>query len=160
MSSSSLYSSSSSLSSLSKTANTVQTLGIWTIIALVLAICGGIALYFTFLSKKNEGKFTGFLGWLYDTLRFKNLVIETLLKITYLILAIFITLFSFGLVAVNILSALGVLIFGNLAVRIVYEFSLMTIIICKNTSDINSKLNKKEEVKKEEVVVEKAEVKE
>ena len=43
--------------------------GIWTIVSVILAIIGGIVLYFTFLSKKNEGKFTGFLGWLYDFLR-------------------------------------------------------------------------------------------
>lgn len=29
---------------------------VWVIISLVLAIVGGIVLYFTFLSKKNEGK--------------------------------------------------------------------------------------------------------
>ena len=44
--------------------------GIWTIVSVILAIIGGIVLYFTFLSKKNEGKFTGFLGWLYDFLTF------------------------------------------------------------------------------------------
>ena len=46
--------------------------GIWTIVSVILAIIGGIVLYFTFLSKKNEGKFTGFLGWLYDFLTFKK----------------------------------------------------------------------------------------
>ena len=48
--------------------------GIWTIVSVILAIIGGIVLYFTFLSKKNEGKFTGFLGWLYDRKRIKNTV--------------------------------------------------------------------------------------
>lgn len=154
MSSSSLYSS-NSLNSVSKASSSATVLGVWTIIALVVAIGGGIALYFTFLRKKNDGKFTGFLGWLYDTLSFKNMVVETLLKITYLVVTIFITLYSFGLVAVNILAAVGVLIFGNLLVRVIYEFMLMSVIICRNTSDINTKLNKmtiveKEEIKKEQ----------
>ena len=43
-------------------------------------------------TKKNEGKFTGFLGWMYDFLTFKKMVIENILKILYLILAEFITL--------------------------------------------------------------------
>ena len=44
----------------------VTSSAVWIIISAVLAIVGGIVLYFTFLSKKNEGKFTGFLGWVYD----------------------------------------------------------------------------------------------
>ena len=62
---------------------------VWLIISLVLAIVGGILVYFLFLSKKNEGKFTGFLGWLYDFLSFKKMFLEALLKITYLIVAIY-----------------------------------------------------------------------
>ena len=33
-------------------------------------------MYFTFLKKDNEGKYTGFLGWMYDFLTFKKLTIE------------------------------------------------------------------------------------
>ena len=149
MSSSSLYSP-SSLNSVSKAADSMAVLGIWSIIALIVAIVGGIALYFTFLSKKNEGKFTGFLGWLYETLSFKNMVVETLLKITYLVAAIFVTLLSLGLIAVNIISAVALLIFGNL-IRITYEFMLIQIITCRNTTDINSKLRKAEKEEKKDV---------
>lgn len=150
MSSSSLYGS-NTLNSISKVQSSATVLAVWTIIALILAIGGGIALYFTFLNKKNEGKFKGFLGWLYDTLSFKNMVVEVLLKITYLVAAIFTTLYSFGLIAVNIIAAFGMLIFGNLFLRIGYEFMLMRVITCRNTSDINSKLNKVVSDKKEEV---------
>ena len=72
---------------------------IWVVISAILAVIGGIVLYFTFLSKKNEGKFTGFLGWMYDFLTFKKMMIENLLKILYLIAAIFITLGSFALIS-------------------------------------------------------------
>ncbi len=141
MGSSSLYSS-NSLSSLSRTSSAMDTLGVWSIIALVIAVIGGIALYFTFLNKKNDGKWTGFLGWLYNTLTFKNMIVETILKILYLVIAIFITLYSLGLIAVNIILALGVLVIGNIILRVCYEFMLLAIITCRNTSDINSKLNK------------------
>ena len=141
MGSSSLYSS-NSLSSLSRTSSAMDTLGVWSIIALVIAVIGGIALYFTFLNKKNDGKWTGFLGWLYNTLTFKNMIVETILKILYLVIAIFITLYSLGLIAVNIILALGVLVIGNIILRVGYEFMLLAIITCRNTSDINSKLNK------------------
>lgn len=149
MGSSSLYSS-NSLSSLSRTSSAMDTLGVWSIIALVIAVIGGIALYFTFLNKKNDGKWTGFLGWLYNTLTFKNMIVETILKILYLVIAIFITLYSLGLIAVNIILALGVLVIGNIILRVCYEFMLLAIITCRNTSDINSKLNKIIPEKKED----------
>ena len=149
MGSSSLYSS-NSLSSLSRTSSAMDTLGVWSIIALIIAVVGGIALYFTFLNKKNDGKWTGFLGWLYNTLTFKNMIVETILKILYLVIAIFITLYSLGLIAVNIILALGLLVIGNIILRVCYEFMLLAIITCRNTSDINSKLNKIIPEKKED----------
>lgn len=115
---------------------------VWLIIAAVLAIVGGIVLYFTFLNKKNDGKFKGFLGWLHDFLTFKKMFIENLLKVTYLILSIFITLSSFA--AGSFLGFIFTLILGNLAVRVIYEFSLVLLVICRNTTEINKKLSKEE----------------
>ena len=113
---------------------------VWTIIAAVLAVVGGFVLYFTFLAKKNEGKFTGFLGWMYDFLSFKKLVIENILKICYLILALFITLSSFALIGSSFLGFILMLVLGNLGVRIAYELFLVVLVICKNTTEINSKM--------------------
>ena len=115
---------------------------VWIIVSLVLAIVGGILVYFLFLSKKNEGKFTGFLGWLYDFLSFKKMFLEALLKITYLILAIYITLYSFVLIGVNFFAFLATLILGNLIVRVIYEFSLILLVICRNTTDISKNMKK------------------
>lgn len=115
---------------------------VWLIIAAVLAVVGGIVLYFTFLNKKNDGKFKGFLGWLHDFLTFKKMFIENLLKVTYLILSIFITLSSFA--AGSFLGFIFTLILGNLAVRVIYEFSLVLLVICRNTTEINKKLSKEE----------------
>ena len=113
---------------------------IWVIISVVIAIIGGIALYFTFLSKKNEGKFTGFWGWVYDFLTFKKMVIEHILKIVYLIVAIFITLSSFAMISASFLAFLLYLVLGNLIARIAYELFLVVLIICRNTTDINKKM--------------------
>ena len=118
---------------------------IWGIIAVVLAVVGGIVLYFTFLSKKNEGKFKGFWGWLYDFLKFKKMVIENILKICYLISALFITLGSFALIGSSFLSFILMLTLGNLGARITYELLLVVLIICKNTTEINSKMTKKDD---------------
>lgn len=116
--------------------------GIWTIVSIILAIIGGIVLYFTFLSKKNEGKFTGFLGWLYDFLTFKKMMIENVLKILYIIVALFVTLSSFGLMSISFLAFLLTLVIGNVLTRVIYELLLVKLVICKNTTEINKKLNK------------------
>lgn len=115
---------------------------VWVIISLVLAIVGGIVLYFTFLSKKNEGSYTGFLGWMYDFLTFKKMVIENILKILYLIIAMFITLSSFSVISTSFLAFIVYLVVGNLITRIGYELFLVVLIICRNTTEISKKLDK------------------
>lgn len=127
------------------TFNSAVGTSVWIIVSLVLAIVGGILVYFLFLNKKNEGKFTGFLGWLYDFLSFKRVCLEVLLKITYLIIAIYITLSSFALIGSSFLSFLSTLVVGNLVVRIIYEFSLLLLVICRNTTTIAKNISKKPE---------------
>ena len=123
---------------------------VWVILSLILAIIGGILVYFLFLSKKNEGKFKGFLGWLYDFLSFKKMFLEALLKVTYIIVAIYITLSSFALIGESFLSFLLTIVLGNVLARVVYEFSLILLVICRNTTDIAKNTSKKVEEKKDE----------
>ena len=122
---------------------------VWVILSLILAIIGGILVYFLFLSKKNEGKFKGFLGWLYDFLSFKKMFLEALLKVTYIIVAIYITLSSFALIGESFLGFLLTIVLGNVLARVVYEFSLILLVICRNTTDIAKNTSKKVEEKKD-----------
>ena len=113
---------------------------VWMILALLLAIIGGFVVYFVFLPDKKERRYRGFAAWLYDFLNFKKMTIEAVLKITYSISAIFITLFSFGLIPTSFWLFLLVLIFGNLICRLSYELIMIRISIWRNTRDINKKL--------------------
>ena len=145
------YGSNSAMNSLLRSSSSASNgNSVWVIISAVIAVIGGIVLYFTFLSKKNEGKYTGFLGWMYDFLTFKKMVIENILKIIYLIAASFITLASFAVISNSFLSFVLVLVVGNLITRIMYELFLVVLIICRNTTDISKKLDKKEKKKKKE----------
>ena len=120
------------------TSTTTGTL-VWTIISLVLAIIGGIVVYVVFQSKKV--KITNkFVLWLKDFCNFKHLFLETILKVTYIILAIFITLSSFNYIGTSFVMFLGQLILGNILLRAIYEGSLLIIMICRNTTEINKKL--------------------
>ena len=124
--------------------SSVADASVWMIVSIILAIVGGILIYFLFLSKKNEGKFNGFVGWLYDFLSFKKMFMEALLKITYLIVALYITLSSFALIGTSFIGFLAMLIIGNVVARLVYEFSLLLLVICRNTTEINKKLSNKD----------------
>lgn len=120
--------------------NLLGDVGIWGIIALVIAIIGGICLYFTVFSNKNEKTYHGFMAKLYDFVKFKKMFIVSFLKIVYLIAAIYITLASFGVISTSFLAFLLVLVVGNIVVRVVFEFSLVILSIYENTSEINKKL--------------------
>lgn len=113
----------------------------WTIVALVLSIVGGILAYILFVKKdvKIENKF---LIWFKSFLDFKEMLIETILKVTYIVLAIFITLLAFKLISVSFMGFLVSLVFGNLMLRLIYEASLMFVMIWRNTSEINNKMKK------------------
>lgn len=115
---------------------------VWIIISIVVAIVGGICLYFTVFSDNNEGKYTGFMAKLYEFIKFKKMYITTILKVSYLIVAIYLTLSSFALISTNFLLFLLTLIGGNLLLRIVYEFSLVLLSIQENVSAINKKIKK------------------
>lgn len=115
---------------------------IWTIVSAILALIGGIVLYFTVFANKNEEKYKGFMAWLYDFIKFKKLYITTVLKISYLVGAIFLTLFSFALISVSFVSFLLTLTLGNLLLRMVYEFSLVLLSIHENVAEINKKIKK------------------
>lgn len=136
MTTSSLY---STVSALSKSGDP-DTL---TIVAMVVAICGAITLFFTFLTKNNEGKFTGFVGMLYDTFTFKKFWLKPLLKVTYLMAAIYTTISSFGYLSIEKVGWkmwLETLIVGNIVIRMLYEAGIMFVGMYENSKEIKEKL--------------------
>lgn len=79
---------------------------------------------------------------LYDFVKFKKMYITVILKVSYLVFAIYLTLVSFTVISTSFLLFLLVLVFGNLALRLVYEFSLVLLSIQENVSEINKKMKK------------------
>lgn len=113
---------------------------VWTIIAAILAITGGILTYFLFVKKEDKVN-NKFLAWLKEFLSFKKLLLENILKVTYIILAIFVTLTSFNMISTSFVGFLLYLVLGNILLRVIYESSLMIIMICRNTTEINKKMH-------------------
>lgn len=140
-----LYSSSSTysdaLNRMNSVASSEQMMQSWATPVLIISIVAAILIFFLFLTKKNEGKFKGFLGWMYDFLSFKKLTVEAILKIAYIAVALYITIMSFTTIGLSFGYFLGILIGGNILARVIYEVLLILVIICKNTTEINNKLS-------------------
>ena len=113
--------------------------GVWSIVSLILAIVGAIIAYFLFVKPEKQYP-NKFVNWLRSFLNFNEMLIEPILKVTYMFFAIFITLGSFSIISYNFLAFLLTLVLGNLLIRVVYEASMMMVGIWKNTKEINKKM--------------------
>lgn len=134
-----------SLISTNSSADVAAGVGIWGIISLILAIIGAILVYFLFVKAKAEPK-GKFLKWLKDFLSFKVMWIEAILKVTYYFATIFVILISFsylGFGGYGVLLFFLSLILGPVIVRLIYEASIMFVMIWRNTRDIAEASGKK-----------------
>lgn len=127
------------------------------VLGLVFGVIGAFLVFFVFLPKKNEEKYTGRLAKLYDFLNFRFYIIESVLKFCYVLVACLCTgigLFM-ALTVVELTRGLVLLVGGNLAARIVFEFIMMLIKACRNLGEIKKEekppvyIGKKQEIKPE-----------
>lgn len=117
----------------------------WVGIAAILAIIGGILIYFLFVKSKTEPK-SNFAKWLKKFLDFKIIWIEGILKVIYYIATIFIVLFAFAFIdrgAEGVLAFFLTLFLGPIFIRLAYEAAMMFIMIWRNTKDIADNTAKK-----------------
>ena len=115
-----------------------------TVILFLIALVGGTCAYLMFVKSNEEPKDRRLLK-LKEFLSFKKMIIEGLLKATYIIFALFITLYSFLImIDTSFITGLMLLILLNIMLRIGYEASLIVLLIWRNTNDISKKLGKNE----------------
>lgn len=113
-----------------------------TVILFLIALVGGVCAYLMFVKSDEEPKDPRLLK-LKEFLSFKKMIIEGLLKATYIVFALFVTLYSFLImVDTSFITGLMLLILLNILLRIGYEASLIVLLIWRNTSDISKKLGK------------------
>lgn len=122
---------------------------VWMIISVLLAVIGGIFLFATYFNKDKEETYTGFKKTLYDFVHFKLTIIEPIFRILYLISAIALTLSSLSYLTVNFFEFIGILVFGNIAIRLLFELLLLTLKLFKDVSEINCKIPKKSSTPKQ-----------
>lgn len=109
-----------------------------TVLAALVIVAGGLALYFLFVRKPNH--YQGAVARLHDALSFRTFYTEKLLRALYCIAVVSIVVSSVILLFSNFFGALLVFIAGNLIARIVFEFALLLLVLCRNTQEINQKM--------------------
>ena len=115
---------------------------VWLIMAILIALIGGITLYFVFEDRETCKKLNGKTKKLVKFLTFKRNILMPMLKISYLVLTIFVTLYSFLLIKLSVFAFLMTLIFGNLAIRISYEMIMLFVNLAKNVKEIRKGIKK------------------
>jgi len=98
----------------------------WLIISAVLALIGGVVAYILFVSNKDTKEYSGFVSWLHRFLNFKIFFIEMILKVLYMVSAIFITLGSFSLIRVSIASFFLSLILCNTPSQLIKRYIIFS----------------------------------
>lgn len=120
------------------------------IVAIILSLLAAILVAIFVAPEKKRGEQQGFVAWLNDLFNFRTLFVEKIFKFLYILTTCFcliggiFTLFS----AIDgggdlALTGLLMIVLGPIAVRIVYEFLLMFVLLVKNTIQINNKLGAK-----------------
>ena len=131
------------------------------ILGCILALAATILIYVFIMGKKKDGHLPKFLQTLYDLFNFKYLFIENILKFLYIFTtcavilvgifsfiggffgifkAIFKGYFEFSFLITFLLPGLCLALIGPFAVRIVYELSMMAVLLVKNVIEINNKI--------------------
>ena len=113
----------------------------WITVAFVLAILAALGGYFFFL--KPEKKYPNkIVNWLRSFFNFQELLIEPILKITYIFVTVYFILSSFSLISYSFMTFLTYLLLGVVSTRIAYEAFMILIGLWKNTKEINNKMKK------------------
>ncbi|MCR5552785.1 MAG: zinc ribbon domain-containing protein [Oscillospiraceae bacterium] len=120
------------------------------IIGGVLALIGTIVLWVVAIRKKKDGTLSPFLQKLHNYFQFKQLYIESVMKFFFTLLTLACITVGFFLLFSSVDSYYGshsfalygliLMIGGPIALRFVYEMTIMFILLVQNVSDIKRKL--------------------
>ena len=111
-------------------------------IAVLVAVILGIVMYFTFLRKENEDKYTGWKKTVYDFFNFNKFYTEEIMKLVYILVTAAFVVIGAMLLFVEPVTGFLLLTLGNVALRVSYELIMMFVIFCRKTVSIDKKMDK------------------
>ncbi|MBR2659058.1 hypothetical protein IKG28_00955 [Candidatus Saccharibacteria bacterium] len=104
----------------------------WLIVGSVLSVVAAILLFFLFVNKKGAVK--GFWGKVKDFLSFKDMYIESLLKMFYIGSTVYIIFTAVAsAVYADFQSFFFELLLGPIVIRLAYEFAMVFVKMWKNS---------------------------
>jgi len=110
-------------------------------ITVLLAAIAGVILYFTFFSKKNEGKFTGKKEAIYNFMNFNRFYVEDIMKLLYIVSACMVSAAGIVMIVMgSFLSGCLTFVVGNLGLRVSFELIMMFVIMCRKSVSMDKKL--------------------
>ena len=108
------------------------------ILALAVTVVGGLALYFLFA--RRPGRAHGAAARLHEFLTFRTFYTERILRALYCITVAGISVYSVVLLFSHFVLALLLFVLGNLIARVVFEYALLLLVLCRNAQEINRKM--------------------
>ncbi len=133
------------------------------IISSIVALILSVLAFVLIMPKSKRDGLNKFFRWVYDLFHFRFLILEYIIKGLYVISTIGSICFGFFLLFSGYesysfindsysfqsyaLEGLIVMIGGPIAIRIVFELIMMFILVVKNTSEINMKMDASPSVK-------------
>ena len=117
--------------------------GLVTGIVAIAAAVIGVVLYFTFFSRRNEDRFGGMKGKLYNLMTFNRFYAEDVLKFLYITVTCAVT--AAGIASIILGSFVGgilLLVVANVAIRLSFELVMMFIMLCRKTVSMDRKLGR------------------
>ena len=119
------------------------------VIILAVSLMVAILAFFLIVKVKNKPE-SSFMRKLHEYLNFRAIIIDDLIKFFYILSTVSLTITAFWMMFQKVnyapLLGLAVLVFGNLAVRVFYEFIMLLVGIWTNTTDIRNKVCNSEKI--------------
>ena len=119
------------------------------IISIVAAFIATILLFILVLPDKKRANLNGFFKGIADIFNFRTLLIEKIVKFLYTFTTISAVLFGFFMLFMQefgrslALYGLLVMFISPIAIRLMFEITMMAILLVKNVIEINNKLGYK-----------------
>ena len=121
------------------------------ILSIILALVATVLAFIFIVPEKKLGKLNKFGKFIHNTLNFKYLIVEKILQALYIFFTAYVILEGFFMLFVvdrwsgwQGLTGILTMILGPIAIRLVFEFTMMVIILIKNVIQINNRLSGKE----------------
>lgn len=121
--------------------------GILVILAGLFAVAAVVLAYIFIIPEKKRDSLPSFFKAVADLLNFKTLFVEKILQALYIFLSVFAFFLGFLLLFVGMpfFSCLLIMVVYPIIIRLVFEMTMLTIVLVKNVVSINKKLKDQNE---------------